>query len=124
MSELPFAVAPVLGQLASTGITGVPLQNGTPTFLSWTAPADGQMHRVLIFVSLEVISAETGGQINQAYTNPWGSSVNSQLLAGGLSGSTATFAEHLVAPGSTVSVAQSTALTGGTASLWAEIWGS
>jgi len=110
---------------ASTGQAGVALQNGTPTFLTWNVPNDGQLHRFYVVSSLDVTVAETGGNVQVSFTLP--------------DGSAGTFAQHgpnlavstnrsgplgaTVQPGSTVTIRQSTALTAGTAQMWADLWG-
>lgn len=116
-----------LGMQASTGVAGFALQNATPTILSWTAPNDGQLHRGILFVSLFVSSAATGGQVNLTWTQPGGNVFNPAVFAasqgsGGHlpTGGTAGFN---VAAGSAVTLNQATALTAGAATLWAEIWG-
>lgn len=126
MSLQPFAVAPILGLLAATPVAGFALQNGTPNILTWTAPADGQMHRVLVHAGLRVTSAETGGAVTLTVIQPDGSTYAPGAFAGG-SGTNATSgftAMHPVQAGSTVTLAQSSALTAGAAVVWAELWGS
>lgn len=111
--------------VASTGLAGVALVNGSPTLLSWTAPNDGQMHSVIAFGALQVSSAETGGAIGLGWTQPGGQVIaaGTQMFAGGLTtGPQWISQQRLVAPGSTVTVAQSSALTVGAATVWAEIW--
>jgi hypothetical protein len=129
LSPAPQA-GPGFSLLATTGAAGFTLQNATPTILSWTAPNDGQLHRVTCFGMLHVTSAETGGQISIQYFGPFGgaSAHTSQILAAGLGTDTAgqapSFFNVSVGGGTTVSILQSTALTAGAAVLWAEIWGS
>lgn len=114
--------------VATTGPSGVALQNGTPTFLTWTAPSDGQMHRVIVLAAIEVTALETGGAVGLGWTAPGGQTVAAaaQLFAAGLSaGPTQTFQLRAIESGSSVTVAQTTALTaGGPTTVWAEIWGS
>lgn len=127
MSLDPFAIAPVMGLLAATPLAGVPLINGTQVLCTWTAPNDGQMHRVMAFASLLVTSPETGGAVNLSVTLPApGAGANDALFNGGAAaGSQMSYNPgSLVQPGSTVTVNQATALTAGAATLWAEIWGS
>jgi len=129
----PFADAPILGLLASTfplsGTAGFALQNGTPNILTWTAPADGQMHRFMLISEMNVTSAQTGGEINVSFTEPDGVFRTRLLYTGTLaagfvqpSGDTPTLT--LVAPGSVTTLFQQSAQTAGAAVLWAEIWGS
>ena len=125
MSELPFAVAPVMGLLAATPVAGFALANGTPNILSWTAPNDGQAHRVLIFSSQHVTSLETGGQVTSTYAAPDGGAGTVTLYGGGSGAGVQTSGySAVVQPGSTVVVKQATALTAGAALVWAELWGS
>lgn len=117
---------------ASTGVAGFNLVNGTPVILSWTTPNDGLLHRVVFFSSIHVTSTETGGEIDIATVNPDGSAVGGaasgdDIYAGGLSAGTHTpfnYFGTIVGPNTTVQLLQGTALTGGAAILWAEIWGS
>ena len=53
--------APLMQLVATTGVNGFALQNGTPTILTWTPPNDGQVHRVLLIAQENVTVAETGG---------------------------------------------------------------
>ena len=127
MSLQPFAVAPAMGLLAATPLTGVALVNGTPVILTWTAPSDGKMHRVMAFGSLLVTVLEVGGQVNFSVPipSPGGTANNPLFNAGQAAGSQMSFNPgSLVAPGATVTVNQASALTGGAAVVWAELWGS
>lgn len=110
---------------ATTGVNGFALVNGTPNIISWVVPNDGKLHRMMIFSTLQVTSTETGGVVNYSYNTPAGLAVNEQLAAGGVAtGLNTTFSYTvIVQPGSTVIISQGTALTGGAATLWAEIWG-
>ena len=59
--------------VATTGVNGFMLQNATPNILSWTAPNDGNMHRLIVFATLHVTSSETGGKVlvAQLYGTRW-----------------------------------------------------
>lgn len=126
----PFAVAPLLGLLATTGPGGFALVNGTPAIITWTAPNDGQLHRVQVTALAHVTSAETGGQVNLTYFAPFAGATlhTTTVLAAGLGTDTAGQVNTLpfvtVQPGTVVSIAQGSALTAGAATVWAEIWGS
>jgi hypothetical protein len=116
-----------LVQQASTGTTGYTLVNGTGTIISWTAPSDAGLHRFAIFAAMHVTSTETGGQITVSYTLPDATSTAHTLFAAGAgSGDQLPALPFLatVEAGTTVSVKQATALTGGAATMWAEIWGA
>ena len=112
---------------ASTPVAGVALVNGTPTILSWTPPNDGQLHRVLVYTTMTVQSAMTGGNINLQFEAPDGTFAGPGLLTGGQSAGynySGDAAPVIVKGGQTVMVIQGSALTAGAAILWAEIWGS
>lgn len=113
--------------LASTGAAGTPLTAGTPVFLTWTAPNDGNLHRIQVFSALNVTSSETGGAVGLGWTQPDGSVIAAaaQLFAAGLGISTNWTPQfRLVKAGTSVTVAQTSGLSGGAAVLYAEIWGS
>jgi hypothetical protein len=117
----------VLGLVATTGLSGVALVNGTPVILTWTAPNDGNMHRLIAIGLVGVAVAETGGQVNVVYTDMNGVAQNSVLATAGLgTGSTqinnAGRQLILVPPNGTVQIKQASALTSGTATLWCELW--
>jgi hypothetical protein len=113
---------------ATTGINGFALQNGTPNILSWTAPNDGLMHRVLVIGMLEVTSSETGGSIDVSCTSPDGTNRAFTSLFGANSGLSSSFVPEVlpffVKAGTTITVFQNSALTAGASTLWLEIWGS
>lgn len=112
-----------LGQVAATAAAGFALENATPTILSWKAPADGQVHRVMLTTALDVTAAETGGQITLQTVLPNGTAANPVAYPGGAAIGLGQYAtERLVESGSTVSLVQSSALTAGAAVLWAQIW--
>ena len=124
-SLAPLAAA-ALTLLATTGTSGFALQNATPTILTWTAPSDGAGHRVLLMGEVHVTSPETGGALTLSSTFPDGTANVVTVQAGGLSngGYAMTLAGRMVKAGSTVTLAQSTALTAGAAVAFAELWGS
>lgn len=113
-------------QLAATPFAGVPLINGTQNVLTWTAPNDGVMHRVLVMGTQHVTSTETGGTINLGVTLPDGTAASFQLFASGAAtgAHNLSFETYLVAPNTTVTISQATALTAGAAKVWFELWGS
>ena len=125
MGYTPFPGPGSLALVQTTGDAGFPLQNATPGILSWTAPNDGLMHRVMVITFQNVTSAETGGVVSMTNTDPQGTPHVSGLYAGG-SGVGVQYASQLrlVAPGTTVTVNQTSALTLGAATVWAEIWAS
>lgn len=110
---------------ATTGLSGFVPQNAMPTILSWTAPNDGQLHRVLLMAGLTVASAQTGGAIGLMLNFPSsGGTLTIYPGAQGVGIHTASSFFLPVAAGSTVTLAQTSAQTAGTATLWAELWGA
>jgi hypothetical protein len=112
--------------LASTGTAGYTLINGTGNALTWTAPADGALHRFFVIAVMHVTSAETGGGIVVNLTLPDATSGQFTLFASGKTAGVqaSNFPAAPVQANAAVSVAQSSALTAGASVLWAEIWGS
>ena len=120
--------SPVLKLLAATPAAGFALQNGTPNILTWTAPADGKLHRVFLWAMKVVSSAETGGAIGYQWTTPDGSHFSNYGIDVG--GNAAGFATQYAQPwnlmvesGSTITLNQTSALTAGASIEWAEFWG-
>lgn len=120
------AAAPILQ--AATPPGGVALVNGTPNILTWTAPNDGQNHRVTVFLVKTVTVTEVGGGIaislgsTGSIQTPYagGSSAAASPIVPGAGG----FYQYMVPPGATVTISQSSALTGGASKINAEIWAS
>lgn len=117
---------------ASTGVTGFPLQNATPTILSWTTPNDGAMHRAIVRGFTYISVATTGGQISLNYTPPSAAGAQSNVILTGTHGTgyvpngatgPDTEISVLLAPNTTISVVQSSAMTAGTATFYGELWG-
>jgi hypothetical protein len=117
---------PALTLLAATTTSGYTLVNGTGTIISWTAPNDGNLHRVMVFAALTVTTTQVGGQLEVNFTAPGGAAGSPVLYAGSLGTGTRGPGVILltVEAGSTVSVVQSTAQSSGASVLWAELWGS
>ncbi len=102
----------------TAGVAGFELQNGTPNILTWTAPADGKSHLVIVVVSNENqgAAAAVGGAIGWTATNPGGGTTAAvQLLAGNpaAGGSHHQIDAAIVGSGTTVTIAQNSALTNG-----------
>ena len=113
--------------LATTGNTGYTLINGTGNAVSWQAPNDGAMHRVLVFATLHVSTAQTAGAIEATLTLPDGTSNSKSMFAGGLTSNeyySSGPAVFLIEANTSLSVFQNSAMTGGAAVLFAELWGS
>jgi hypothetical protein len=122
--------AGILQLQATTGEGGFALQDATPTILTWSVPDDGNLHRVSVYSLMHVTSLETGGVIDIVFEGPFAEAVThtSQIFAGGLATDTAgqlgSLFEAIVGAGTTVSLIQGSALIGGAAVLYAELWGS
>lgn len=119
--------------LATTGAAGFSKANATANILSWTAPSDGNLHRVAAVYASHVTVAETGGQVTFGSQSTGGggtlidSSAGWATVDNGGNGTglrvSPNYAYLPVAPGNTIYLYQSTALSAGTSKLWAEIWG-
>jgi hypothetical protein len=113
--------------LQSVGITpaaGFALQNGTPNIFSWTAPNDGKTHRFFLIGAKEVTIAETGGAVGVTFTLPDGTAASPTWVAGnnGVGITMPNYRSGLVQPGTTVTLAQTGALTLGASLIHAEMW--
>jgi hypothetical protein len=117
-----------LALLATTGAAGFAKQNGTPNILSWTAPNDGQLHRVQLLYTKNVTSSETGGAAAVSFVNPSQAAVANvdagNQAAGWTPGAPAGGVTFMMQPGQTITLAQTTALTAGASKVYAELWGS
>jgi len=131
MSTNPNAAASSgLAKIADTGAAGFTLINGTQNVIAWTAPSDGQAHTFTVYGQVHVTAIETGGQIQIAYTQPDGNGQTTIIDAGG-HGATGTFGlgssgnfSRQVQAGTTVTLQQGTALTAGTAVMFASLFGA
>lgn len=127
MSAILSAVG-VLAKQAATPVTGYTLINGTGNIISWTAPNDGQLHRVILIAMKSTSVAETGGLISVNFTAPDSSTGTPGTINGGTSPgfqfpqNGTNFA--IIKAGTTYTVQQASALTAGASTLWAEIWAS
>jgi hypothetical protein len=118
-----------LALVATTGPSGYVLVDGTGNIITWTAPDDGQLHRYLIFVQQIVTSDETGGELAIQFTGMDGNVYTEQFSAPGLTAgfygpASFAFTSGIIKAGTALTISQFTALTGGAATLWPEIWGS
>lgn len=112
---------------ASSPLAGFPMVNGTPTFVTWTTPNDGQLHWVFIAAYLHASSDMTGGELGNGFTDPQGNAVlDDVFVPGGQPSGFSQWQTNLVPckAGTAVTVYQATALTIGTAQAWGGIWGS
>ena len=114
--------AGVLARVATTLAAGFALQNATPNILTWTAPNDGQTHAVIVNAFKIVTVAETGGNVTIAYTCG-GQAKTVTVAPGGAAIGTypENWAGFVCDPGTTVTLAQQTALTAGASVLFAEL---
>ena len=129
ISALQATTGAMLQKVASTGTAGYTYINGTGPILSWTAPNDGQMHRVLLIGQIRSITVpQTGGAIVMSMEYPDGSGAPSPSVNAGGNGTGGFHAfsnsVFLIQPGSTITLQQSTAQTTGSTVLWAELWAS
>jgi len=111
---------------AATSSGGYVLVNGTGNIITWAVPNDGKQHRVLILASLNVSSEETGGSITLAVQDPGGTNGTHTIYGGGSGAGSVTPTTNcgmIVEAGTTVTLAQGSALTVGAATLYAELWG-
>jgi hypothetical protein len=117
--------SPALQLVASTPETGFALQDATPAIVTWTAPNDGQQHYVMCMASEQVTSALTGGSVIGLITPPGGGSpAQPQALAAGqAAGNHVGNFACVVGPGTTVTIEQGSAVTGGAATVWIGLWG-
>lgn len=106
---------------ANTGVAGYTLVNGTGNILTWTAPNDGAMHRVMLFVSINITSAQTGGVLALGGTLPNGTAFSGTFF-GNQSGQHQTSLNWEVQANTTVTFSQNTAQTVGAAVLWADLF--
>lgn len=120
-----------LRKVADTTAAGTALTNGTPTILTWTAPADGNLHTAVISFTLDVSSAMTGGELAStvsafAGARSYAGQASQPSLGTGLypgNGTNSSIPTTLtVPPGGTVALKQFTALTAGAATVYAQMW--
>lgn len=93
------------------------LTGGTPTIFTWTAPADGNPHQVSLSASNNCTVAETGGQVTLSYTINGAAKTPTVFAGGAATGVTVFNTIVTVDPGTTVTLAQATAVTVGAASV-------
>lgn len=116
MSPLAIPEPPRLVRAAATPVAGSALQNGTPTFLAYTTPNDGQLHHYLLVAFLNVTVAQTGGLIILAGTCLGQAANINPVFAGGAGAGVSRFsAGGVVDPNTAITVGQFTAMTAGAA---------
>lgn len=119
-----------LAQVATTGASGYALVNSTGTILSWTAPNDGNLHTVLVSGGMNVSGTPAGGRIYTTFVVGGSSQTNMLLINPTSSGYWSMTSGHNTPgvvgfccdPNTTVTVQQGSALTSGTATLYATIF--
>jgi hypothetical protein len=117
---------PALNQVATTGLTGYALINGTGniTGLSWTAPNDGALHRVMLVGAVVASGSPAGGAIVVSSTDPSDTARAAQAAfsapSSGYNFPTEGF--YLIYPNTTFQVKQNSALTAGSATLYCDLW--
>lgn len=117
----------VLRLLISTDDAGFAMIDGTPTFLSYTFPNDGNLHWAFVAAYLHASSDMTGGEIGNGFTDPQGNSVQDNVFVPGSQPSGFSQWQTNMVPvlgGTAVTIYQATALTVGNAQAWGAIWGS
>jgi hypothetical protein len=125
--DAPGATGLSLG--ASTGADGWTLTDSgsyPAEIISWTAPNDGALHRVLVAGILQVTSADTGAEISADWTLPNGDANSnwSLYVTSEPTGIKQLLSWFYVQANTTFTVNQQAALTGGTATAWIELWTS
>lgn len=106
-----------------TATAGTPLVNGTPVIVTQAVAANARVNVYVVTATLAVTVIETGGQVTVQYTSG-GNAFTATLFAAGLG--VGNVQAQLVVPadpGTTITVAQATALTAGTANIVAAIAG-
>lgn len=124
--KLIIQAAPKLVRVATTGAAGVALVNGTPTILTYTAPNDGNLHVIQVQAQLVVTTLEVGGQVQVTSGGAAAQTIFAAAKAAGTynapDASQPQTNDFILQPGQTVTLTQSSALTGGAATVFAEIW--
>jgi hypothetical protein len=106
-----------------TAVAGFALQNATPNVVTFTTPNDGQLHAYDVAASLNVTVLEVGGQVSLNYTSG-GHAYSVVVFASALAAGNYTFSQNITAdPNAAVTIAQTAALTGGAAQIFAAISG-
>ena len=118
--------APMMDLKATTGVGGYALINGTGTVFTWVAPNDGLMHRILLTSVKHVSVNETGGAVTASMSLPDGTASTPTIFGGGSTtgGVQGNYTARQMQAGTTFTLSQSSALTGGTSVMWAELWAS
>lgn len=96
--------------------------NAVQQMATWTAPNDGNIHEVMCFVTLNVVSAITGGALTLTATMPNGALLNgANILTGGKTANTTGNLTCHVQAGSTVTISWG-AVSVGSGFAYASIW--
>jgi hypothetical protein len=118
---------PVNEQVQATlGPAGYAKQNAASVvILSWTAPADGNLHPIRLHYRKTVATLEAGGAVTfgpASAANPQAVDAGTQAAADYPAAPNATPA--LAKSGETWNLTQTTAMTSGASTVWAEIVGA
>lgn len=109
---------------AETSSTGVALINGTQTILTATVPNDGKVHQIIVTYSKHVTTALTGGALTLTWHTATGQvsgPVTNSTAVGYSYNSTTSRLTTIVAPGTVITLAQTTAVTAGAAKVYGKI---
>ena len=109
---------------AEPSATGVALINGVQTILTATVPNDGKVHQIVVTQMKDITTALTGGATAIQWDRLAGTQValNTTATAIGIPGASTTSSPlSLAAPGTVVTVSQTTAMTAGAAKVYAKI---
>jgi len=123
---LPVWGAMPLVVVATTGENGYALVNGTGAILTWTAPNDGALHVAIVIAGAVAPGPAVGGAVG-VMASPDGAHFtttplfNAALGTGTYEGSNGYPVTSIVAPGSTVTIEQTSAMTAGGVILYAVI---
>jgi hypothetical protein len=119
-----------ISKLADTGPVSLPLVNGTPIILTAQTPNDGNLHTVIVAMKKVVVTTETGGAVGISVTEFGGTAQTQAAFAGALTGPASysfpatSYVTFVVGPNAIVSISQTSALTGGSSGIQAQIWSS
>jgi hypothetical protein len=119
-----------LAKIADTGPVSLPLVNGTPILLAAQTPNDGNLHTVIVAMKKVVVTTETGGAVGLSITESGGSAQTQAAFAGALTGPASysfpgtAFVVFVCGPNCQIQISQTSALTGGSSGVQAQIWSS
>ena len=126
MTFYPMAANPAYQRQADLENYAQP--DSSPTLLSWTAPNDGKNHGFYVTGTQHVASNLTGGAIAASFTDPQGGTGTIYLIGNSNTAGTYAFADGafggaIIGPGTSVQLNQYEAVTAGSGTVSASIWG-